>query len=126
LLCIGESGHRWSPFFSWRFGGGDGDLQGLRPLRAPVCAREIRLEGRGVGARRYGPAESVSRCVFPRAREARIPTDKLVCDALDLTDEWEVVGMIADLNGATHPVVMTWIVERGGPPRLTSTWVDVP
>ena len=110
---------------------------------------------------------------LPRAREARIPTDKLVRYALDLTHErgrhkarvfgstlgissadwrylhdqilealpeaevrgtritpfgvsYEVVVMIDGLNGATHPVVTTWIVDRGGPPRLTSTWVDIP
>ncbi len=110
---------------------------------------------------------------LPRAREARIPTDKLVRYALDLAHErgrhkarvfasalgitasdwrylhdqilaalpeaevratritpfgvgYEVVVMIDGLNGATHPVVTTWISQRDRPPRLTSTWVDIP
>ena len=39
---------------------------------------------------------------------------------------YEVVVMIDGLNGATQPVVTTWIVESDSPPRLTSTWVDIP
>jgi len=39
---------------------------------------------------------------------------------------YEVVVMIDGLNGATQPVVTAWIVEAGRPPRLTSTWVDIP
>ena len=110
---------------------------------------------------------------LPKAREARIPTDKLIGYALDLTHErgrhkarvfasalgitsadwrylhdqilealpegevratritpfgvgYEVVVMIDGLNGATHPVITTWIVEGDRPPRLTSSWVDIP
>jgi hypothetical protein len=110
---------------------------------------------------------------LPRAREARIATEKLVGYALDPDHErgrhkarvfesalgiavrdwrylhdqilealpeaevratritpfgvaYEVVVMIDGLNGATHPVVTTWIVEGDRPPRLTSTWVDIP
>lgn len=39
---------------------------------------------------------------------------------------YEVVVTIDGLNGATHPVVTTWIVQGAKPPRLTSTWVDIP
>ncbi|MEN3285201.1 MAG: hypothetical protein V7607_6341 [Solirubrobacteraceae bacterium] len=39
---------------------------------------------------------------------------------------YEVVAMVDGLNGATKPVVTTWIIEGDGPPRLTSTWVDIP
>lgn len=39
---------------------------------------------------------------------------------------YEVVVMVDGPNGATKPVVTTWIVEADGPPRLTSTWVDIP
>jgi transposase-like protein len=39
---------------------------------------------------------------------------------------YEVVMPIDGLNGATLPVVTTWIVETDAPPRLTSTWVDIP
>jgi hypothetical protein len=110
---------------------------------------------------------------LPRAREARIPTDKLVRYALDIAHErgrhearvfasalgitatdwrylhdqiltalpgadvratritpfgvaYEVVIMIDGLNGATQPVVTTWIIDGDRPPRLTSTWVDIP
>jgi hypothetical protein len=110
---------------------------------------------------------------LPKAREARIPTDKLIGYALDLTHErgrhkarvfasalgitsadwrylhdqilealpvgevratritpfgvgYEVVVMIDGLNGATHPVITTWIMDGDRPPRLTSTWVDIP
>jgi Domain of unknown function (DUF6883) len=110
---------------------------------------------------------------LPRGGEARIPTDKLVRYALDLSHErgrhkarvlasalgiaaadwrylhdqilaalpeaevrgtritpfgvgYEVVVMIDGLNGATQPVVTTWIIEGDRPPRLTSTWVDIP
>jgi len=110
---------------------------------------------------------------LPNARQARIPTDKLVRYALDPSHErgkhkarvfasalgiaaadwrylhdailaalpeaavrstritpfgvtYEVVAMVDGLNGATKPVVTTWIIEGDGPPRLTSTWVDIP
>jgi hypothetical protein len=39
---------------------------------------------------------------------------------------YEVVVPIDGLNGATVPVVTTWIVDGTAPPRLTSTWVDIP
>lgn len=39
---------------------------------------------------------------------------------------YEVIVMIDGLNGATHPVVTTWTMEGDRPPRLTSTWVDIP
>ena len=39
---------------------------------------------------------------------------------------YEVVVTIDGLNGATMPVVTTWIIEGDAPPRLTSTWVDIP
>ena len=40
---------------------------------------------------------------------------------------YEVVVAIDGLNGATLPVVTTWIVEvPDAPPRLTTTWVDIP
>src|SRR5439155_21282719 len=108
---------------------------------------------------------------LPNARQARIPTDKLVRYALDPSHErgkhkarvfasalgiaaadwrylhdailaalpeaavrstritpfgvmYEVVAMVDGLNGAT--VVTMWITEGDGPPRLTSTWVDIP
>ena len=110
---------------------------------------------------------------LPRASEARIPTDKLVRYALNLSHErgrhkarvftsalaitaadwrylhdqvlealpeaevratritpfgvgYEAVVMIDGLNGATQPVVTTWIIEGDRPPRLTSIWVDIP
>jgi len=34
--------------------------------------------------------------------------------------------MVDGLNGATRPVVTTWIIEGNGPPLMTSTWVDIP
>ena len=110
---------------------------------------------------------------LPKAKEARIPTDKLVRYALDPIHErgrhkarvfasaleitardwrylhdqilealpdaevratritafgvaYEVVVSLDGLNGATLPVVTTWILEGDRPPRLTSTWVDIP
>ena len=39
---------------------------------------------------------------------------------------YEVLVMIDDLNGATGPVVTTWIVQGATAPRLTSAWVDIP
>lgn len=39
---------------------------------------------------------------------------------------YELLITIDGLNGATHPIVTTWIVEGDEPPRLTSTWVDIP
>jgi len=110
---------------------------------------------------------------LPNAKDARIPTEKLVRYALDPSHErgrhkarmfasalgitatdwrylhdqilealpeaevratrittfggaYEVVVQIDGLNGATHPVVTTWIIEADRPPRLTSTWVDIP
>jgi hypothetical protein len=39
---------------------------------------------------------------------------------------YEVIVEVEGLNGATARVVTTWIVRGDEPPRLTSTWVDVP
>ena len=39
---------------------------------------------------------------------------------------YEVLVMIDGLNGATAPVVTTWIAQASKPPRLTSIWVDIP
>ncbi len=39
---------------------------------------------------------------------------------------YEVLVTIDGLNGATAPVVTTWIIQGAKPPRLTSTWVDIP
>jgi hypothetical protein len=110
---------------------------------------------------------------LPRAREATIPTAKLVSYALDPSHErgqhkarvfasalgiaagdwrylhdqilaklpdglvrstritpfgvaYEVVVMIDGLNRRTASVVTTWTVAPDAPPRLTSTWVDIP
>lgn len=110
---------------------------------------------------------------LPNARQARVPTDKLVRYALDPSHErgqhkarvfasalgitasdwrylhdailvalpestvrstritpfgvtYEVVVIVDGLNGATKPVVTTWIIEGDAAPRLTSTWVDIP
>lgn len=34
--------------------------------------------------------------------------------------------LVDGLNGATAPVAAIWIIENGQPPRLVSTWVDIP
>ena len=39
---------------------------------------------------------------------------------------YEVVVNVDGLNGASAPVVTTWIVQGSRPPRLTSAWVDIP
>jgi hypothetical protein len=39
---------------------------------------------------------------------------------------YEVVVDVDGLNGATLPVVITWISKGDPPPRVTSTWVDIP
>jgi filamentous hemagglutinin len=39
---------------------------------------------------------------------------------------YDVVVLIDGLNGATAPVATIWIVESDRPPRLVSTWVDIP
>jgi len=39
---------------------------------------------------------------------------------------YEVTMLIDELNGATAPVASIWIVEDDRPPRLVSTWVDIP
>lgn len=39
---------------------------------------------------------------------------------------YEVLVIIDGLNGKTAPVITTWMVARDAPPRLTSTWVDIP
>ena len=39
---------------------------------------------------------------------------------------YEVLVVIDGLNGKTLPVVTTWMLASGAPPRLTSTWVDIP
>ncbi len=39
---------------------------------------------------------------------------------------YEALITVDGLNGATHPVVTTWIADGDEPPRLTSIWVDIP
>ena len=39
---------------------------------------------------------------------------------------YEVVVLVDGLNGATAPVAAIWIIEGDEPPRLVSTWVDIP
>lgn len=39
---------------------------------------------------------------------------------------YEVIVMIDGLNGRTAPVTTTWMLAADTPPRLTSTWVDIP
>lgn len=39
---------------------------------------------------------------------------------------YEVVVLVDGINGTTAPVAAIWIVEDQGPPRLVSTWVDIP
>jgi len=39
---------------------------------------------------------------------------------------YEIVLSVDGLNGATQPVVTIWTVEAEDPPRLVSTWVDIP
>ena len=39
---------------------------------------------------------------------------------------YEIVIEVEGINGATAPVVTRWILRGDEPPRLTSTWVDVP
>jgi hypothetical protein len=39
---------------------------------------------------------------------------------------YDVVVLIDGLNGATLPVATVWIVQGNRPPRLVSTWVDIP
>jgi len=39
---------------------------------------------------------------------------------------YEVVVLVDGLNGATAPVAAIWIIEGALPPRLVSTWVDIP
>ena len=39
---------------------------------------------------------------------------------------YEVMVLVDGLNGTTAPVAAIWIVEDDRPPRLVSTWVDIP
>ena len=39
---------------------------------------------------------------------------------------YEVVVLVDGLSGATAPVAAIWIIEGDLPPRLVSTWVDIP
>lgn len=39
---------------------------------------------------------------------------------------YDVVVLVDGLNGATTPVVTIWLVEADRPPRLVSTWPDIP
>lgn len=39
---------------------------------------------------------------------------------------YEIVVLVDGLNGATAPVAAIWIIEGDQPPRLVSTWVDIP
>lgn len=39
---------------------------------------------------------------------------------------YEVVVLVDGLNGATAPVAAIWLLEEDHPPRLVSTWVDIP
>jgi hypothetical protein len=110
---------------------------------------------------------------LPQARDAVIPTEKLVAYALDpdhprgrhkarvfaaalgigksdwqyLRDQileavvdaevrgtritahgvlYDVLVLVDGLNGATQRVATIWLVTGARPPRLVSTWVDIP
>ncbi len=39
---------------------------------------------------------------------------------------YEVVVLVDGLNRMTAPVAAIWIIEGDRPPRLVSTWVDIP
>lgn len=39
---------------------------------------------------------------------------------------YETLVLVDGLNGTTAPVAAVWIVEGDNPPRLVSTWVDIP
>lgn len=39
---------------------------------------------------------------------------------------YEVTMLVDGLNGATAPVAAIWMVADDRPPRLVSTWVDLP
>lgn len=39
---------------------------------------------------------------------------------------YEAVVLVDGLNGATVPVATIWIIQGEQPPRLVSTWVDIP
>lgn len=39
---------------------------------------------------------------------------------------YETVVLVDGLNGATAPVAAIWIIAGEQPPRLVSTWVDIP
>jgi hypothetical protein len=39
---------------------------------------------------------------------------------------YDVVVLIDGLNGATQRVATIWLVGEERPPRLVSTWVDIP
>lgn len=39
---------------------------------------------------------------------------------------YETLALVDGLNGTTAPVAAIWIVEEDHPPRLVSTWVDIP
>jgi hypothetical protein len=39
---------------------------------------------------------------------------------------YEVDVLVDGLNGASSPVVTVWLVAGDHPPRLVSTWVDIP
>jgi hypothetical protein len=39
---------------------------------------------------------------------------------------YDVIVLVDGLNGATQPVATIWLVAGDHPPRLVSTWVDIP
>jgi hypothetical protein len=39
---------------------------------------------------------------------------------------YDIVVLVDGLNGAMNPVATIWLVEGDRPPRLVSTWVDIP
>ncbi len=39
---------------------------------------------------------------------------------------YDVLVLVDGLNGATQPVATIWLVAGDRPPRLVSTWVDIP
>jgi hypothetical protein len=39
---------------------------------------------------------------------------------------YDIVVLVDGLNGATVPVATIWLVQGARPPRLISTWVDIP
>jgi hypothetical protein len=131
----------WNPLSWVRFGsycGSVSDVLGLPRAGRAVIARE-KLVGYALDPKH--PRGRHKARVFASAlgieqKDWRYLHDQLAAGVVDAPVRgtritafgvlYDIVVLVDGLNGATVPVATIWLVQGARPPRLISTWVDIP